>query len=104
MPTEPTDIEAYLQRMIGEHLEGDASRFEELWERVPGIGQKIRELTQGVGDVQWRSRTLDGYYCVDTGSGWSVYYQERGITSDVRRFKTEAAATTYFLRTLGYLS
>jgi hypothetical protein len=99
-----TDLEGYLQSAIMEHLDGDASRFEELWERVPGFGQKVRELTRDIGDVQWRSRTLDGWYCVDTGSGYEVYNQERGIRSDVQAFPSEAAATTFFLRTLGYLS
>lgn len=100
---EMTDLERHLQRAITEHLDGDASRFEELWDRVPGFGQKVRDLTRGIGGVQWRSRTLDGWYCVDTGSGYEVYTQERGIKSDVRSFSSEAAATTFFLRSLGYL-
>ncbi|MBB4639247.1 hypothetical protein [Longimicrobium terrae] len=100
---EPTDLERYLQSAITEHLDGDASRFEELWERVPGFGQKARDLTRDIGDVQWRDRTLDGWYCVDTGSGYEVYTQERGIKSDTHSFSTGAEATTYFLRSLGYL-
>ena len=103
MPMETTDLEHYLQSVIAEHLDGDAARFEELWERVPGFGQTVRDLTRDIGDVQWRSRTLDGWYCVDTGSGYEVYNQERGIRSGVHTFSTEAVATTYFLRLLGYL-
>jgi hypothetical protein len=53
--------------------------------------------------VQWKSRTWDGWYCVDTGSGHDVYHQERGIVSGRRTFASEAAAGTYFLRVLGYL-
>jgi hypothetical protein len=98
-----TDLEGYLRGAVAEHLDGDASRFDELWARIPGFGQRVRELTRDVGDIQWRRRTLDGWYCVDTGSGYEVYVQERGIVSDLRSFPTEAAATTYFLRTLGYL-
>jgi len=100
---EATELETYLQSAIAEHLDGDASRFEELWERVPGFGQKLRDLSRDIGDVQWRSRTLDGWYCVKTDSGYEVYTQERGIRSDVRAFPTEAAAATVFLRSLGYL-
>lgn len=63
----------------------------------------MRDLTRDVGDVHWRSRTLDGWYCVQADSAFDVYYQERGIVSDRRTFASEAAAATYFLRTLGYL-
>lgn len=100
---ETTDLEKYLRSAIAEHLDGDASRFEELWERVPGFGQTIRDLTRDIGDVQWKSRTVDGWYCVDTGSGHDVYHQERGIVSGRRTFASEAAAATYFLHALGYL-
>lgn len=100
---ETTELERYLQSAVTEHLDGDASRVEELWERVPGFGQKVRELTRDISDVQWRSRTLDGWYCVNTGSGYEVYTQERGIRSGVHAFASEAEATTYFLRSLGYL-
>jgi hypothetical protein len=101
---ETADLEGYLRGAIAEHLDGDAARAEELWERVPGFAETIRRLTRDMGDVQWKSRTLDGWYCVDTGAGHDVYYQERGIVSGRRSFDSEAAAGTYFLRTLGYLS
>lgn len=103
MPMETPDLEAYLQTAVAEHLGGDASRFAELWERVPGFAKTVRDATRDIGDVHWKSRTLDGWYCVETSAGYDVYYQERGIASDVRTFSTEAAAATYFLRTLGYL-
>lgn len=101
MPT--SDLEAYLQRLVAEHLDGDASRFEELWTVVPDIGRTIRGMTDLATDVQWRRRTLDGWYCVQEGSRYEVYNQERGIVSDLRTFPTEPAAVTYFLRTLGDL-
>jgi hypothetical protein len=88
---------------VAEHLDGDAARFEELWERLPGLAQTVRDLTRDIGDVHWKSRTQDGWYCVQAGSEYAVYYQERGIVSDRRAFSSEAAAATYFLRTLGYL-
>jgi hypothetical protein len=100
---EAPDLQAYLQSAIAEHLDGDVSRVEELWQRVPGFAQMIRDLTRDIGDVHWRSRPVDGWYCVGTGSGYDVYHQERGIVSGRRTFSSEPAATTYFLRTLGYL-
>jgi hypothetical protein len=103
MTMQTPDLEGYLRGVIAEHLDGDGSRFEELWERIPGLRQAIRGLTREIGDVHWRSGTVDGWYCVQTGSGHEVYYQERGIVSGRRTFASEAAATTFFLRTLGYL-
>jgi hypothetical protein len=103
MSMETPDLESYLQRAIAEHLDGDASRFEELWERIPGFGRTIRGLTRDIGDVHWQRRTFDGWYCVPSGSRYEVYNQERGIRLDIRTFSSEAAAIGYILRTLGYL-
>lgn len=97
------DLGGYLRSAIAEHLDGDASRFAVLWEQLPGLAQTVRDGTRYIGDVHWKSRTLDGWYCVQAGPAYEVYYQERGIVSDRRGFASEAAAATYFLRTLGYL-
>ncbi len=100
---ETPDLEGYLRGVVAEHLDGNSAHFEELWERIPGLARTVRDLTRDVGDVHWRSRTLDGWYCVQAGSEYAVYYQERGIVSGRQVFPSEAAAATYFLRTLGYL-
>lgn len=85
----------YLRELIAGRLGGDESRFEELWQLVPGFSERLRSFDSGREWLHWRPKTFDGWYCVHDGSEYLVYYQERGIRGNPLRFQSEARAVTY---------
>lgn len=102
MLKEDPDFNEYFRTEIAEHLGGDASRFEELWDLVPRFRRRVRGFTRHLG-IRWSRGIGDGLFCVKTGEEYRVYYQERGAVSTPRVFSSEARAVTFVLRELGIL-
>jgi len=68
--------------------------------------QELRDVLTRVG-IRERAYDFDGssrdeVYCLDKApsGGWSVYYRERGIRREERRFSSEDEACRYVLELL----
>jgi hypothetical protein len=94
------DASDYVKAVIESHLNGDASRFDELWDLVPGFIERLRSFNSGW--LHWSPKTFDGCYCVKTASGYDVYFQERGVIESRRSFPSDRQAVR-FLRELHLL-
>lgn len=92
----------YVKAAIESHLDGDASRFDELWDLVPGFIGELRRFNGDSEWLHWSPKTFDGWYCVKTGSGYDVYFQERGVIESRRSFPSDRQAVT-FLWEIGIL-
>jgi hypothetical protein len=96
-------ISEYLQQEIKEKIEGDKSRFDELWQLVPNFSERLRSFNSDNGWVHWSKKTFDGWYCVKDKDGkFEVYYQERGGREPSEIFSDERDATRFLLKCLGY--
>ncbi len=89
------DIGEYIDGLVKTELRGDRSRFDELWERVPNFGQRLREHDRDSAWLHWRPKTFDGWYCLRANPGYVVFAQERGAKSDQRAFSSEREAVRY---------
>ena len=91
------DLASYLQQLIRDKLEGDTSRFDELWDRVPNFGNRLREFDADSSWLHWTTKTFDGIYCIAEGSKFVVYFQERGAIDERshRAFLSEREAVRY---------
>jgi hypothetical protein len=96
------DVSDYMKAVIKSHLNGDASRFDELWELVPGFGERLRSFNGNSEWMHWSPKTFDGWYCVKTTSGYDVYFQERGVIDARRSFPSDRQAVS-FLREIDIL-
>lgn len=85
-------VSDYLKQQIETNLGGDRARFNELWDLVPNFSARISSYDSDSAWLHWRPKTFDGWYCVSSGGGYVVYYQERGIRSDVKHFQSEREA------------
>lgn len=88
-------ISAYIEQLLASELGGDLSRFDELWDRVPNFGQRLREFDDPSSWLHWTPNTYDGWYCLKQGSAFVVFAQERGDKSSQRAFATEREAVRY---------
>jgi hypothetical protein len=92
----PRFVNQYLKQKVDEHLGGDASRFDELWERIPNLSQVLRSFNSDSNWLHWSRKTYDGWYCVSNAeSGFDVYYQERGHREPNTHFDEERAAIQF---------
>lgn len=85
----------HLSQLIGQFLDGDASRFDELWHLLPDFPQQLRSFDDKRGWLHWTVKPVDGWYCVATEEGFEVYFQERGQIDGRCRFGSEQAAVRY---------
>ena len=95
-------ITSYVERLIADELDGDSSRFDELWERVPNFGQRLREFDNDSAWLHWSPKTYDGWYCLKEGSTWVVFAQERGSKSEQRAFASEREAVRYAINVASF--
>jgi hypothetical protein len=92
----PKYVNQYLKQKVDEQLGGDASRFDELWERIPNLSDVLRSFSSDSNWLHWTIKTFDGWYCVENAnSGFDVYYQERGHREDPVHFDEERAAIRF---------
>jgi hypothetical protein len=94
------DVGAFVERLIADRLGGDSSRFDELWDLLPDLGERLRAFDDDSAWVHWRRKTFDGWYCMKEGSTWRVYFQERGGISQNRAFATEKEAVRFALKSV----
>ena len=52
--------------------------LDELGEVMPGLEFRLRSFYSTSDRLCWEQGTADGWYCVSTGTGFDVYYQQRG--------------------------
>jgi len=89
-------INEYLKQQIHENLDGNAARFDELWELVPGFSAMLRSFNSNSSWLHWSKKTFDGWYCVESrDSGFDVYFQERGQREESWHFDNERAAIRF---------
>ena len=89
-------VNEYLRQAVDEHLGGDASRFDELWDRIPNFAAALRRYNADTNWLHWSAKTFDGWYCVaHPESGFDVYYQERGHREPSTHFAQERAAIRF---------
>lgn len=88
-------ITEYFTKVVSDKLGGDASRFDELWALIPDFGEKLRSFNADGSWLHWTPKTFDGWYCVRTGSGFDVYYQERGRKEATTHFSDEMEAIKF---------
>ena len=91
------NIHEYLKQLVADKLEGDTSRFAELWELEPELPAKLRSFDRDDGWLHWRPKTFDGWYCIAMPDGFGVYYQERGSKEPLKLFANERDAMTFAL-------
>ena len=88
----------YIVQIAKDKLDGNLSRFDELWNLVPNFGQKLRTFDSDSAWLHWRKKTYDGWYCVQTSNGkFEVYYQERGSKEQSIVFTDEREAIRFAL-------
>lgn len=97
------DVADYIREVVNEKLDGDSSRFDELWDLVPGFGKKLRSFDPESSWMHWSPKTFDGWYCIDLTQGYEVYYQEHGLLFETTHFKRENEAVKYALTSAGVL-
>lgn len=91
-------VNEYLKQVVDEKLDGDASRFDELWGLVPNLSGMLRSFNSNSNWLHWTRKTYDGWYCVTgSASGFDVYYQERGSKSELSHFGDERSAIRHAL-------
>jgi hypothetical protein len=56
----PKYVNQYLKQKIDEQLGGDASRFDELWERIPNLSDVLRSFNSDSNWLHWTRKTFDG--------------------------------------------
>ena len=88
-------VSEYLQQEIASRLDGDSRRFNELWHMVPDFSARLRSFDLDSAWLHWSAKTFDGWYCVPSACGYSVYYQERGRREPPRHFESEIEAVWY---------
>ena len=91
------NINEYLKQLVADKLDGDASRFADLWELEPELSAKLRSFDNDDAWLHWRPKTFDGWYCVAMPDGFGVYFQERGSKEPPKLFANERDAMTYAL-------
>jgi hypothetical protein len=92
----PRYVNQYLKQKVDEQLGGDASRFDELWDRIPNLSDVLRSFNSDSNWLHWSRKTYDGWYCVASpDSGFDVYYQERGHREQATHFDDERAAIRF---------
>lgn len=98
-------INQYLKQVVDEQLAGDASRFDELWERVPNFSEVLRGFNSDSNWLHWTKKTYDGWYCVpSSASGFDVYYQERGSIGEISHFDDERSAVRHAMNASVFIS
>jgi hypothetical protein len=87
-----------LSGLIAKKIGGDISRFDELWQLVPDLAQKLRSFDPDGRWLHWRTKTFDGWYCVGCAdAGFEVWYQERGVREPGVLFSDEREAIRFAL-------
>lgn len=92
-------ITTYLQQQVDEKLNGDVSRFDELWTLIPNFNQELRRFDADGSWLHWTPKTFDGWYCVQVSSGFDVYFQERGSREESKHFADEKEAIKFAIDT-----
>jgi len=92
------DVGEFVEKLIADRLDGDSSRFDELWDLLPDLGERLRAFDDDSSWLHWSRKTLDGWYCVKEGPTWRIYFQERGGISESRAFATEKEAVRFSLQ------
>ena len=63
-----------LKSLISEKINGDLSRFEELWSSSADFDALIRNL------ITTKKSLSDGWYLIEENGFYDVYYQEKAVT------------------------
>jgi len=93
-------VNDYVKSFIQKHLDGDPDRFHELWDIEPSFLERLKkEIEKQNSWVYLTTQTYDGWYLIKKGSGFDLFYQERGVNHwGVHHFEDEKTAFTELLK------
>ena len=93
-------LNEYIHDLVDRHLNGDPSRFSELWDLLPNFENKIgEEIKKQNSWVYLQKETFDGWYLIESSNGFELYYQERGLVDwGITKFSNRRKALTTLLQ------
>ncbi|MCQ2032289.1 hypothetical protein [Stutzerimonas zhaodongensis] len=96
------DTHSYLEKLITEMLGGDKRRVFELF-KDEDVYQELVALDNKGGWLNYRENLYDGWHMIKHLEFYDVYYQERGVSFERRRFKILKEAAEFFYTESGFV-